>query len=275
MFRPALPPRKQNSHKGLFGNVVVIGGSDGMTGAALLAARAALLCGGGRIYVGLLSEDAPLLDSGQPELMLRHAMDLHEKIEASCAVIGPGLGQSPQAVKIIRAWLQKPHPLVLDADALQLVAQNTELKLMMQQRQHATIITPHPGEAAALANCSSAEVQQDRIANALRLAHGFKAITVLKGAGTIIAEPGGHWSVNTTGNPGLSSAGTGDVLAGMIGAFIAQATEPGHAARLAVYLHGAAADALVAHGTGPIGLTASEVALKARTLINQSYMASP
>src|SRR5690606_39575521 len=93
-------------------------------------------------------------------------------------------------------------------------------------------------------------------------------IAVLKGAGTVIAEPDGRWYINSTGNPGLSSAGTGDVLAGMTGAFIAQGLEAGHAARLAVYLHGAAADALVAHGTGPVGLTASEIALKVRTLIN-------
>ena len=269
MFRPALPPRKQNSHKGLFGNVAILGGSDGMTGAALLAARAALLSGGGRIYVGLLSETAPLLDPAQPELMLRQATELHDQIDASCAVIGPGLGRSPQAAKLLKTWLEKPVPLVLDADALQLIGQNAELGKTLATREQLAVITPHPGEAAALLHCTSSDIQHDRINSALQLAQEFQAITVLKGAGTVIAEPGGHWYINTTGNPGLSSAGTGDVLAGMTRAFIAQEIEVGHAARLAVYLQGAAADALVAHGTGPVGLTASEIALKVRTLINQ------
>lgn len=271
MFKPALPPRKQNSHKGLFGNVAILGGSDGMTGAALLAARAALLSGGGRIYAGLLSETAPLLDLSQPELMLRPAADLHDRIDASCAVIGPGLGRSPQAAKLLRTWLEQSVPLVLDADALQLIGQNAGLRKALATRDQPAVITPHPGEAAALLNCASTEIQQYRVSSALELAQKFQATAVLKGAGTVIAEPDGHWYINTTGNPGLSSAGTGDVLAGMTGAFIAQGLEAGHAARLAVYLHGAAADALVAHGTGPIGLTASEIALKVRTLINQSY----
>lgn len=271
MFSPALPPRKQNSHKGLFGNVTIIGGSEGMTGAALLAGRAALLCGGGRVYVGLFAENAPLADTLQPELMLRRAADLHEEIEASCAVIGPGLGRSPQAVKVLDAWLGKPLPLVLDADALQLVAQGAELKPLLHQREFPTVMTPHPGEAAALANCSSQEIQHDRIASAVQLAKDYRAIVILKGAGTVIAEPDGRWYINTSGNPGLSSAGTGDVLAGMAGAFIAQGVEAGHAARLAVWLHGAAADGLVSRGIGPVGLTASEVALEVRTLINRGF----
>ncbi|HEU4708255.1 MAG TPA: NAD(P)H-hydrate dehydratase, partial [Methylophilaceae bacterium] len=270
MFIPPLPPRRHNSHKGLYGNVTIVGGSEGMTGAALLAARAALLCGGGRIYVGLLSENAPLVDPLQPELMLRHAADLHDKVEASCAVIGPGLGRSPQAVKVLKAWLAKPLPLVLDADALQLVAQNAELKALLQRRTSPTVMTPHPGEASALAGCSGAEIQHDRITSALKLARDFNAITILKGAGSVIAEPAGNWYINTSGNPGLSSAGTGDVLAGMLGAFIAQGLEAGDAARLAVWLHGAAADELVSHGVGPVGLTASEVAAKVRTLINRT-----
>lgn len=275
MFSPALPPRKQNSHKGLFGNVAILGGSDGMAGAALLAARAALLCGGGRIYAGLLADNAPLLDPLQPELMLRQAANLHEKVEASCAIIGPGLGRSPQALKIIKAWLQQPVPLVLDADALQLLGQDAELKTALRQRAHPVVMTPHPGEAATLAGTSSSDIQQDRVGSALRLAAKYHAIVLLKGAGTVIAEPSGNWYINTSGNPGLSSAGTGDVLAGMLGAFIAQGLESGAAARLAAWLHGAAADALVAHGTGPVGLTASEVALKVRTLINRSFLIHP
>lgn len=272
MFSPALPPRRQNSHKGLFGNVAVIGGSEGMTGAAMLAGRAALLGGGGRIYIGLLSQAAPLLDPSQPELMLRHADTLHEKVEASCAVIGPGLGRSPQAIKVLKAWLQQPVSLVLDADALQLIGQDAELKSILRQRNYPSVMTPHPGEAATLAGANSAQIQQDRVGIALKLAAEYNAVILLKGVGTVIAEPEGRWYINTTGNPGLSSAGTGDVLAGMIGAFIAQGVEAAAATRLGAYLHGAAADALVAHGTGPVGLTASEIALQVRTLINQSFL---
>ena len=270
MFRPALPPRLQNSHKGLFGNVAVIGGSEGMTGAALLAGRAALLAGGGRVYVGSLAEASLLVDPIHPELMLRHAHSLHEEIEASCAVIGPGLGRTPQAIKILKAWLLQPVPLVLDADALQLIGIDAELKTMLQQRTPPSVMTPHPGEAAALSGLSNEMVQRDRVICATKLACEFDATILLKGAGTIIAEPDGSWYINTSGNPGLSSAGTGDVLAGMIGAFIAQGVPVNEAAKLGAYLHGLAADALVAHGTGPVGLTASEIALKVRTLINQS-----
>lgn len=269
MFIPALPPRPQNAHKGLFGNVAVVGGADGMVGAALLAARAALLMGSGRVYAGLLSDTAPLLDPLHPELMLRRAVGLAQHIEASCAIIGPGLGRSQQAVQIVADWLAQPIPLVLDADALQLISMHPALKVSLQQRAHPTVITPHPGEAASLLSCSNAEIQQDRIGNALKLAQQLQVITVLKGAGSICAEPDGTWYINTSGNPGLSSAGSGDVLAGMIAGFIAQGLAVNHATRLGVYLHGAAADALVAQGTGPVGLSASEVALKARELINQ------
>lgn len=271
MFQHVLPPRKRNSHKGTYGNVVIIGGSDGMTGAAILASRAALLIGSGRVYASMLAKDAPLLDPAQPELMLRRAGMLHTEIQATCAVLGPGLGRSADALNILKEWLQKDVPLVLDADALQLIALNPALQATVKQRKATTITTPHPGEAASLLGCSSAEVQQDRIHNALKLAESLDAITVLKGAGTIVAMPEGHWAVNPTGNPGLASAGTGDVLAGIMGGLIAQGLEVSQAARFAVYLHGAAADALVEEGIGPVGLTASEVALKARDLLNREF----
>lgn len=269
MFMPALAPRKQNSHKGLYGNVAVVGGSSGMTGAMLLAARAALLIGSGRVYGGLLAEHGALLDPLQPELMLRRAPGLHRQIEASCAVVGPGLGQSQQAVQIVTEWLAEPVPLVLDADALRLVASHVELKTVLQQRQYPTVITPHPGEASALLGCSGSEIQHDRIGSALKLAQELRATVILKGAGTVCADTDGSWAINTTGNPGLASAGTGDVLAGIIGGLIAQGLQASRAARLGVFVHGAAADALVAQGIGPVGLTASEVALKARELINK------
>ncbi|HEY8119249.1 MAG TPA: NAD(P)H-hydrate dehydratase [Methylophilaceae bacterium] len=269
MFTPALPARKKNSHKGLFGNVAVIGGEVGMTGAMLLAARAALLIGGGRVYGGVISEHGSLLDPMQPELMLRRATALHTQITVNCAVIGPGMGRSPAAAQILADWMVQTVALVLDADALQLIATHQELRDMLRQRQHETVITPHPGEAASLLGYTRAKVQSDRITNALKLAQELHVVAILKGAGTVIAEPGGDWFINTTGNPGLSAAGTGDVLAGMIGGLMAQGLSASEAAKLGVYLHGAAADELVAQGIGPVGLTASEVALMSRELINQ------
>lgn len=271
LFRPAVLPRRKNAHKGMFGNTAIIGGDHGMVGAAILAARAALYIGSGRVYVGLVAKEAPLLDPVQPELMLRYAASLREEIQASCTIIGPGLGRSAEALGILEDWLKMESPLVLDADALQLIALNPVLQTLIKQRKAATIMTPHPGEAASLLGCSSAEVQQDRIASTLKLARAFAATVILKGTGTICAEPDGTWYINPTGNPGLSSAGTGDVLAGMIAGLIAQGMQPAKAAKFGVYLHGAAADALVEEGIGPVGLTASEVAMKARDLLNREF----
>ena len=130
------------------------------------------------------------------------------------------------------------------------------------------VFTPHPGEAARLLGVSTSEIQSDRIGSALTIAVKFNAVTVLKGAGTVIAAPDGHYWINTSGNPGMASGGMGDALSGMIAAFLAQGMNPLDAARLGVYLHGAAADECLAHGMAPHGLTASEVIFEARTLLN-------
>jgi hydroxyethylthiazole kinase-like uncharacterized protein yjeF len=159
-------------------------------------------------------------------------------------------------------------PLVVDADALNSVAREGRLRAAIASRRAPTLLTPHPGEAARLLGCRTAEIQADRHAAALKLAKSFNALVVLKGAGSLCATPDGDWSVNATGNAGLASGGTGDVLAGMIGALLAQRMDPWHALQYAVCLHGAAADALVARGIGPVGMTASEVSLEARRLLN-------
>lgn len=264
----ALPaPRLKNSHKGSYGSIAVLGGAATMTGAALLAARAALLCGAGRVYCGLLADDAPAVDFGQPELMLRDCDSLLQLEAISAWVVGPGMGRSPKAVSLLHKALQQPAPLLLDADALHLIAENSDLQAELMPRA-ATILTPHPGEAASLLTCSTAEIQQDRIAAALKIAQQYHAIVVLKGCGSIVATPDGRWFINASGNPGLSSAGMGDVLAGIIGSLIAQGMAPLDATLLGIYLHGAAADSLVADGIGPVGLTASEVAQEARNLLN-------
>jgi len=267
---PALPGRRlKNSHKGTHGSVGVIGGTDHMVGAALLAARAAMLLGAGRVYCGALAQQAVPVDILHAELMMRPAETI-PALSVSALVVGPGMGQGSDALALLKASLSSPCALIIDADALHLLATHQALQAMLTQRDSAlTVMTPHPGEAAVMLECSTAEVQADRLAAAQKITHRYHAITVLKGCGTVIAFPVGHSVINATGNPGLASAGMGDTLSGMIAAFAAQGMELADAAILAVYLHGAAADTLVKKGIGPIGLTASEVAMEARALLNQ------
>ena len=266
---PRLKPRPRNSHKGLFGNVGILGGAEGMVGAALLAGSAALKLGAGRTYVALLAENAPLVDPMQPELMLRSPEKLLELDYLDCLAAGPGLGQSDKAQRFLAAVLKTKFPLVLDADALNLFGADNKLQLLLKRRAAATILTPHPAEAGRLLKSGTEEIQRDRLTAALEIAKRFRCHVVLKGAGSICALPDGSWYINSSGNPGMASAGMGDVLTGMISALIAQGLSAGDAMLLAVYLHGTAADDLVAHGVGPAGLTASEVIDAARNLLNQ------
>ena len=264
----ALGPRMRNTHKGSHGSVGIIGGDYGMVGAALLAARAALKLGAGRVYAGLLARDAPLLDAAQPELMLRSAGDVLTVPHLTCLALGPGLGRSPDAEFYVRCALTAQRPLVIDADALNAIAASPELKLELRQLPLDKVLTPHPAEAARLLDCDTREVQADRIAAAGALATEFRAHVVLKGAGSICASPGQPWRVNTSGNPGMASAGMGDVLTGIVAALMAQGAPAQQALDAAVWLHGAAADACVASGAGPAGLTAGEIVDAARTLLN-------
>jgi hydroxyethylthiazole kinase-like uncharacterized protein yjeF len=184
-------------------------------------------------------------------------------------VAGPGLGQSPGARAVLEQALRHPAALVLDADALNLVATVPELRDALNARDPGTtIVTPHPGEAATLLETETAAIQSNRIAAALQLARRFNAVAVLKGCGSVVATPDSRWHVNASGNPGMAAAGMGDVLAGIVGGLLAQGMDAENAALLGTYLHGAAADSLVADGVGPLGLTASEVALEARSLLN-------
>lgn len=268
MFQPALPPRAIDSHKGSFGSVAVIGGDDSMVGAVLLAARAALLSGAGRIYAAILSKYAPVVDILYPEIMLRSPSALAQLSQLNCVAIGPGLGQSKYALELLENWLLKPLPLLLDADALNLIATHSHLISQVKNRQAETVLTPHAGEAARLLTCSAEYIQQNRIDCALQLSQKFNATCVLKGAGTICAHHDGSYFVNTTGNSALAVGGTGDVLSGVIASLIAQGLSALNAATLGVYVHGAAADSLVAKDIGPIGVTASEIALEVRNVLN-------
>ena len=264
-----LPPRARNSHKGDNGSVAILGGARGMRGAALLAGRAALLAGAGRVYVGVLDDDDPPADPSQPELMLRPAYELNRLDSVTCIAAGPGLSMSPDAALALDAAIARDVPLILDADALNLVAYDPKRREAVAARHAPTLVTPHPAEAARLIDSHTADVQHDRIKAAREIARRLNAHTVLKGAGSICAAPDGRWSINTSGNPGMAAAGMGDVLTGIISALLAQRVPAAEALAGAVYLHGAAADALVARGIGPVGLTATEVAFEARALLNR------
>jgi len=217
---PAKKTLKHNSHKGSYGDVAVIGGSDGMRGAALLAASAAMHAGAGRVFVGLVSATSPSnsLAHDLPELMFRDIVTLD--FQQLCVVAGCGGGTEIAAH--LSTVLQQAKQLVLDADALNAIAQDPVLQTLLKQRTAPTIITPHPLEAARLLNCSSAHVQQDRLAAAQQLAQNFQCIVVLKGSGTVVAAPGRAPVINPTGNALLARGGTGDVLAGMVGAALAR-----------------------------------------------------
>jgi len=268
LFAERLQPRPHNSHKGMMGGVGILGGAPGMAGAALLAGRAALKLGAGRVFVGLLDDAALSVDTDQPELMLGKPAELLAQAHATALAVGPGLGQGKNALGLLRQAVATEKPLLLDADALNLVAAHPVLANRLRRRAAPTLITPHPLEAARLLGSDIEAVQSDRLRAARALAGKFKAHTVLKGCGSIIASPDGRWFINTSGNPGMASAGMGDVLSGFAVSLLAQGWEGEAALLCAVHLHGAAADGLVDAGVGPAGLTAGETIDAARQRFN-------
>jgi len=238
-----------------------------MAGATLLAARAALLLGAGRVYCALLDERVAV-GFTTPEVMVATPDTVLGIGPPACLVVGPGLGHATAARQWLEAALALPLPLLLDADALNLLAADPDLQRCLQAREMPPLLTPHPGEAGRLLGISTAEVQANRPGSARRLTERYGAHVVLKGAGSLVCSPSGGLLQNPSGNPGMAAPGMGDVLAGMIGALSAQGLDLARAACLGVYLHGAAGDQAVAEGCGPIGLTASEVALRARARLN-------
>lgn len=238
---PAESARLHASHKGSYGDVAVIGGGPGMTGAALLAASAALHAGAGRVFAGLLDGGSLAVDPTQPDLMLRpwDSLDL----AAMSVACGCGGGDAVRAV--LPKVLSTSRALVLDADALNAIAADTQLQSLLQsrsRRERPTVLTPHPLEAGRLLGCSAAKVQENRLAASLELVQRFGCVVVLKGSGTVIAQPEGPPRINPTGNARLATAGTGDVLAGMIAARLAAGVSAFEAAASAVYHHGMTAD---------------------------------
>lgn len=237
----SLAPRPHASHKGSFGDVGIVGGAPGMTGAALLAANSALRGGAGRVYVALLQDriDFPVVTL-QSELMLRHWSDL--SLEAMTIVAGCGAGNAMQ--ESLPVLLKRAKRLVLDADALNQIASSPSLIALLQDRSEgSTVLTPHPLEAARLLNTSTDAIQTDRLGAVRMLCKNFQCLVVLKGSGTVIADTRYGVRINITGNSRLATAGTGDVLAGLIGAhWSAQGVIAYQAACSAVYQHGLIAD---------------------------------
>lgn len=265
LFAECLKPRRRNSHKGSFGDLAVLGGARGMAGAAVLAARAALYGGAGRVFAAML-DSGMNIDPLQPEIMFRDAAGLDFK--GRTVVAGPGMGNADAATHLFGKVLEARGPLVVDADALNLTAARPGLHEGLAAHGGPLILTPHPLEAARLLGVTAPVVQADRLEHARELAMRFNGVVVLKGAGSVIARPDGFAAVNTSGNPGLATGGSGDVLAGFCGALLAQGWPAWEAALGAVWMHGAAADWLVTDGSGPIGLTAGELPKAIRAVFN-------
>ncbi len=234
--RHCLPPRAHNSHKGQFGHVGIVGGTAGMVGACLIAGRAALQQGAGSVTLGVLDERIAV-DYGEPRLMLAPPENL-VNAHLDVLAIGPGLGQSTRAHALLKAALEASCPLVLDADALNLLAGDPDLAETLTRRRFPTLLTPHPGEAARLLATGSSDIQARRIEAAQRLTAQYHAHVALKGAGTVIAHPGGRYALNSSGGPWLAQAGSGDRLSGMIAALLGQGMAAGDALEAAVWLHG-------------------------------------
>lgn len=270
-----LPQRGHQNHKGSFGSLAVIGGAPGMIGAVILASRAAIVLGTGRVAISLLHESdrSSLLDLAYPEIMNKTVKENQEF--ANTYVIGPGLSDAEEAQNLLQRLLSESYdtPMVLDADALNLLAANSDLRHQLAKQRtnpdtcSGMVLTPHPQEAARLLNRDSKWVNANRIEASQKLSEEFNCVTVLKGSGTVISDRS-SCLINCTGGPALATAGSGDVLAGVIGAFMAQGISDFHAAATAVWLHGCSVEANGFHQAPLIVSHASEITLRMKELFN-------
>jgi NAD(P)H-hydrate epimerase len=263
-FADVLTARRRTAHKGSFGHVVVVGGDAGYSGAARLAAEAAARAGAGLVSVATHPAHAPMLNLGRPELMCRAVegpRDLAPLVErATVVAVGPGLGRGPWGRALLDAVLQVPQPLVVDADALNLLAERPA-------RREDWVLTPHPAEAARLLGVTAAEVQADRFAAAAALQSRYGGVVVLKGPGTVVQGAGTRPpAVCTDGNPGMASGGFGDVLTGVIAGLVAQRHALEDAAEMGACVHAASADQTAADGER--GMLASDLYGPLRRLLN-------
>jgi NAD(P)H-hydrate epimerase len=265
-----LPPRSPNTHKGTYGHILVVGGATGKTGAGALASLAALRMGAGLVTFAVPEHLNAAMEAKLTEVMtvpLPEAEDgllgagaakriLELLAGKSALVIGPGVGTHPETARCISDVLQQAQvPTVVDADGINVLAQEPAI---LGDLHIPLVLTPHPGELARFRKTSTSQIQGDRLGTALDTARGSGAVVVLKGAHTVIADPQGTLLINPTGNPGMATAGTGDVLAGMIGALLGQGHAPLQAAGIAVFVHGLAGD-LAAARLGPRSLIASDL----------------
>jgi ADP-dependent NAD(P)H-hydrate dehydratase / NAD(P)H-hydrate epimerase len=259
-----LPARVRDANKGLFGHVLAIGGDEGMGGAIRLAGEAALRVGAGLVSVATHAEHVFAINAARPELMAHGVADaagMEPLLQrAGVVALGPGLGRTAWSKALWQAALAAGKPTVLDADGLNLLA------LSPQALPAQTVLTPHPGEAARLLACDTSAIARDRFAAARRIASRYGAVAVLKGAGSLISSPEGEVAVCPWGNPGMASAGMGDVLTGVIGGLLAQGLDPWRAACLGVALHAQAGD--VAASNGQAGTLASDLLDPLRKLRN-------
>ena len=274
--------REPAEHKGNAGKVVLIGGAPGMAGALLLAGKACLHLGAGWTILEMLDPASARADDRQPELMIRlaspNSQETFKTIQPDAIAIGPGLGKSELASHYLYEALSSTTiPLVIDADAINLISESTELLALLQNRNSRfpgrTVITPHPGEAAKLLKNTAEIVQSNREGCIQQLVELTQSIVVLKGRHTLISSPQHSPVQCIAGNPGMGTGGMGDILTGSIAAIAAQGIrheiDLWQATGIAVELHARAADSLVSKGVGPIGLTPSETILEMRALLNK------
>lgn len=259
-----LPRRLKNSHKGKFGHVLVIGGNYGMPGAVYLAANAALRVGAGLVTIATRPEHARQALPNLPEAML-HGIEAIEALlpliaKATVCILGPGLGEDEWAKALFATALASQLPMVIDASALRLLAKNP-------QHDDNWILTPHPGEAANLLNCTTDEIQEDRYQAAIRLQDQYGGNVILKGAGSLVATDESEIYLCNAGNPGMASAGMGDALSGVIAGLVAQGLLLADAAKLGTWLHAAAGDA-AALEKGERGLLAGDLMPCLHRLVN-------
>ena len=265
-----IPKRRADSNKGDYGHVFVLAGSAGFTGAAALCSQAALLSGSGLVTLGIPKSLNPIMARKLTEVMTKplagtKGQALSEKAfpeimkfaeKADCVAIGPGLSRDPSTQRLVRRLIiALRKPIVLDADGINSLENNTEL---LKRAKAPIVITPHPGEMSRLIAKPSKGISKAKEKVAKDFANKYNVVCVLKGHRTVVARPGGKSYVNTTGNPGMAKGGTGDVLAGMIAAFIGQGIKPFDAAKLGVYLHGLAGD-LAAKEKGEVSMLASDL----------------
>lgn len=269
-FPNVFRPRIAESHKGTYGTLAIIGGATGMSGAVVLAATAAMYQGCGKVWAGFNQTGLPFaVIPERPEIMLATAEQLCQRTDISAWAVGCGLGLHEESEHIITWALQhtQNQPLLLNADALTLLARSPTNRESAKKHGR-LVLTPHPAEAARLLQATTADIQANRMESAKTISQTFNAVTVLKGHQSLVATPDGQVYTNFSGNAGLATAGSGDVLSGIIGSLLAQGFDTQEAVQAGVWLHGATADVLRDSQIGEIGMLAGEIAPAARWLRN-------